>query len=101
MLDISRDRVPSMQTLYELIDLFAELKMNQLQLYTEHTFAYRDHREVWADWSPITAEQAMELDEYCRDNLAGFKVPKEVRFLDELPHNATGKIIKHMLPRED
>ncbi len=38
---------------------------------------------------------------HCRDNLAGFKVPKEVRFLDELPHNATGKIIKHMLPRED
>jgi fatty-acyl-CoA synthase len=26
-------------------------------------------------------------------------VPKEVRFLGELPHNATGKVLKHQLPR--
>ena len=36
---------------------------------------------------------------HCRDNLASFKVPAEVAFLDELPHNATGKVMKHMLPR--
>lgn len=38
--------------------------------------------------------------EHCRDRIARYKVPKEVRFLDELPHNATGKILKHELPRE-
>ena len=38
--------------------------------------------------------------EYCRDRIARFKVPKEVRFIDELPHNATGKILKHELPRD-
>ncbi len=37
---------------------------------------------------------------HCRDHLAKFKVPVEVRFLDDLPHNATGKIMKHKLPRE-
>ena len=37
---------------------------------------------------------------HCRDNLAKFKVPKSVRFMDELPHNATGKVTKHQLPRE-
>ena len=67
MLDISRDRVPTMETLFGLVDLLSEWKVNQLQLYTEHTFAYRDHREVWADWSPMTGEQVMELDAYCRD----------------------------------
>ena len=67
MLDISRDRVPAMETLYGLVDLLSEWKVNQLQLYTEHTFAYRNHREVWADWSPMTGEQVMELDAYCRD----------------------------------
>ena len=40
MLDISRDKVPTMATLFALVDLLAELKINQLQLYTEHTFAY-------------------------------------------------------------
>ena len=37
--------------------------------------------------------------EHCGTQLARFKVPKEVRFLDELPHNATGKVLKHQLPR--
>ena len=32
----------------------AEFKVNQFQLYIEHTFAYRDHRDVWKDASPMT-----------------------------------------------
>ena len=38
--------------------------------------------------------------DHCRDRIARYKVPKEVRFLDELPHNATGKVLKHELSRE-
>jgi len=34
---------------------------------------------------------------YVRDNLARFKVPREVVFLDELPRNATGKVVKREL----
>jgi hexosaminidase len=67
MLDISRDRVPTMETLTRLIDLWAELKLNQLQLYTEHTFAYPSHRVVWRDASPVTPGEAEELDRYCAD----------------------------------
>lgn len=37
--------------------------------------------------------------EHCRTLLARYKVPKEVRIVSELPHNATGKILKHQLPR--
>lgn len=40
MLDISRDKVPTMETLYQLVDMLAEFKVNQFQLYTQHTFAY-------------------------------------------------------------
>ena len=39
-----------------------------------------------------------DVIDYCRDNLARYKVPGRVIFLDELPHNATGKILKHLLP---
>jgi hexosaminidase len=66
MLDISRDRVPTMETLKRLIDLWGELKINQVQLYTEHTFAYPAHRVVWRDASPITPQEAEELDRTCR-----------------------------------
>jgi hexosaminidase len=67
MLDISRDKVPTMATLRALIDLLAEMKINQVQLYTEHTFAYSKHEEVWRDASPMTADEIRLLDQYCRE----------------------------------
>lgn len=66
MLDISRDKVPTMQTLFELVDTLAGLKINELQLYTEHTFAYRRHPVVWEHASPLTGEEILQLDVYCR-----------------------------------
>jgi hypothetical protein len=66
MLDISRDKVPTMETLYALVDLLSSWKVNQLQLYTEHTFKYQCHPEVWAKATPLFAEEVMDLDEYCR-----------------------------------
>ncbi len=68
MLDISRDRVPKMETLKKLVDLLSELKYNQLQLYMEHTFAYEGHEAVWKDYSPLTHEEVLELDEYCKEH---------------------------------
>ena len=67
MLDISRDKVPTMETLYHLVDLLAEWKINQLQLYTEHTFRYLAHPIVWEKADPMTGEQIMALDAYCRE----------------------------------
>ncbi|MEO0594686.1 MAG: family 20 glycosylhydrolase [Chloroflexota bacterium] len=67
MLDISRDRVPTMDTLYQLIDDLAHLKINHLQLYIEHTFAYPNHEQVWELASPITSEELLQLDRYCRE----------------------------------
>lgn len=67
MLDVSRDKVPSMDTLRRLINLLAGWKVNQFQLYTEHTFAYRNHPEVWAQASPLTGEDILDLDAYCRE----------------------------------
>jgi hypothetical protein len=67
MLDISRDKVPSMATLLNLVDTLASWKINQLQLYTEHTFAYQKHTKVWANASPITGQEILELDAYCKE----------------------------------
>lgn len=40
-----------------------------------------------------------ELIEHCKENLAPYKLPK-VAFVEELPKNTTGKIVKKELPRE-
>jgi fatty-acyl-CoA synthase len=38
-----------------------------------------------------------EIKDYVKSNLARYKVPREVEFLDELPRNATGKVLKREL----
>ncbi|MCX7916980.1 MAG: family 20 glycosylhydrolase [bacterium] len=67
MLDISRGKVPKMETLYDLIEKFSFWKINQLQLYTEHTFAYKGHEIVWKNSSPITPEEIKKIDEFCKE----------------------------------
>ncbi|WP_309399739.1 beta-N-acetylhexosaminidase [Cerasicoccus maritimus] len=67
MLDISRDRVPTMDHLFRLVDALASLRYNQLQLYTEHTFAYAGHETVWGAASPMTPDEIEALDAYCAD----------------------------------
>jgi fatty-acyl-CoA synthase len=37
------------------------------------------------------------LKKYVKNHLARFKVPRDVVFLDELPRNATGKVLKREL----
>ncbi len=67
MLDISRDRVPTMAHLDSLVETLAALKFNHLQLYTEHTFAYHGHEDVWRDASPIMPEELQRLDARCAE----------------------------------
>jgi fatty-acyl-CoA synthase len=42
-----------------------------------------------------------DLKAWVKENLARFKVPREIVFLDELPRNATGKILKRELAERD
>jgi hexosaminidase len=67
MLDISRDKVPTMNTILDLVDLLASWKINQLQLYNEHTFAYKNHPDAWSGASPFTSEDIFKLDAFCRE----------------------------------
>ncbi len=67
MLDISRGRVPNLRTLLHLVDLLAGFKINEFQLYTEHTFAYRNYRPIWNGWGPLTASEIRKLDSHCKD----------------------------------
>ncbi|MFT4518444.1 MAG: acyl-CoA synthetase (AMP-forming)/AMP-acid ligase II [Halioglobus sp.] len=38
-----------------------------------------------------------ELVEFCRDKIAGYKIPRQMELVDELPRNASGKILKKVL----
>ena len=38
-----------------------------------------------------------ELIQHCRENLTGYKVPKQVEFIKELPKSNVGKILRRQL----
>ena len=38
-----------------------------------------------------------EIINHCLKNLAKFKIPKSIEFIDALPRNATGKVLKRVL----
>ena len=68
MLDISRSKIPTLETILKLVDLFADLKINQLQLYMEgYPFAYESYPQVWKDTTPLTPEEIKFLDKYCKE----------------------------------
>ena len=64
MLDVSRGKVPTPETLHALVDLCVRLKLNVLMLYVEHTFRFRRHPKIGAGASPLEAEVLRELDAY-------------------------------------
>jgi malonyl-CoA/methylmalonyl-CoA synthetase len=48
--------------------------------------------------APETEIDTDELIAWCRGQLAAFKVPRTIHFVDVLPRNALGKVQKHLLP---
>lgn len=65
--DVTRGRIQTLENLKKLVDTLSFYKMNQLQLYVEHTYLFRDMTELWRDETPMTAEEVLELDQYCYD----------------------------------
>lgn len=47
---------------------------------------------------PGSSPAAESLSELVRNTLAGFKIPRDYRFVDALPRTPTGKLRKHLLP---
>lgn len=95
MHDISRFKVPTNETLCELVQLLASLKVNVLQLYTEHTFAFRRHPAIGRGCSPLTAEDILALDKLARQhhvelqaNLQSFGHMGHILSLEEYKHLA-------------
>ncbi|MCX6398186.1 MAG: acyl-CoA synthetase [Propionibacteriales bacterium] len=60
----------------------------------DEAFGKRLHAFVVRRGASLTEDG---VKDYVRDNLARFKVPREVTFLDELPRNPTGKVLKRQL----
>lgn len=67
-LDQTRGRVLKLEKLKKIVDLLARYKINEFQLYIEHTYLFRGFSEMWRDETPLTAQEIMELDTYCKEH---------------------------------
>ncbi|WP_026185121.1 FadD3 family acyl-CoA ligase [Salinispora pacifica] len=56
--------------------------------------------KVYLICRPGHSLSAAEVIEFCRSRLANYKVPRSVEVRSELPHNASGKILKYLLRAE-
>lgn len=63
--DVSRGRIPTLAELKRLADTCSFYKINQLQLYVEHSYLFEGFSETWREDTPLTAEEIMEFDAYC------------------------------------
>jgi hypothetical protein len=78
MLDISRDKVPTKETLMTIVQLIADLKYNHFELYIEgFSFAYPSFKNLWeGKETPVTGEEIQILDSFCRSHYIDF-VPNQ------------------------
>lgn len=93
MLDVSRGKVPTRETLFRLVDLLASLKYNHFQLYIEHTFLFSRHPEISAGSDPLTPDDILALDRFCRErhielvpNLQSFGHQRRLLSLPQYAH---------------
>ncbi len=76
MLDISRGRIPKMETILEFVDILADTKYNEFQLYMDNfCFKFPGFPEYTKDFDCLTPEDIQYLDQYCSD-----------RFIDLVPN---------------
>ncbi len=90
MLDVSRNRVPTLETLLHLIDVLASWKINQVQLYFEHVFSYPGHESVWEGCDPYTLDDLRVLAAYSKE-----------RFVDLVPNQNMLGHMERWLIHED
>jgi hypothetical protein len=63
--DVTRGRVPTLRSLKSLADTLAFYKVNHLQLYVEHAFAFSKIPELHEGKTPLTPSDIAELDAHC------------------------------------
>lgn len=66
--DITRGRIPTLDSLKKLVDNLAYHKINMLQLYVEHVFPFKEYDGIYQRTGYMTAEETKELDKYCQEN---------------------------------
>jgi hexosaminidase len=105
MLDISRHKVPTLDTLIELAAELSHYKLNVLQLYTEHTFQFPRHPKIGAGCGSLNSQDILKLDAFCRahhvelmPNMQSFGHARGILTIPEYQHLAETDLLWTLSP---
>ena len=77
--------------------LFRHPAVAQVQVFGVPDARYGEEVCAWVVLRPGQQLTGEELREFCRDQIAHYKVPRHVRFVDEIPMTVTGKAQKYLM----
>lgn len=87
--DVTRGKIPTLETLKELVDTMASFKMNSLQLYIEHTFEFEEYKSCREKLGYLTKDEIKELGRYCNS-----------KFIELIPSVSTFGHLYHLLSQD-
>lgn len=70
--DVTRGKVPTLESVKELIDMMAYYKLNSLQLYVEHTCELEEYSQLIESTGYLTNDEIRTIDAYCKENFIEF-----------------------------
>ena len=90
--DITRGKVPTIESMKQLIDDISYFKLNGLQFYVEHAFPFKEMYGTIDERNYLTPDEIVDLDNYCYEHFIDF-VPSlatcgHMYRMLELPQNA-------------
>ncbi len=77
--------------------LYTHPAIDEVQVFGVPDTKYGEQVAAWIRLKPGSALDADGVRDFCRDELAHFKVPRYVRFVDEFPMTVTGKVQKFIM----
>ena len=79
--------------------LFRHPKVQSVQVFGMPDQKYGEEVCAWIVLRPGEACTAEEIQAFCRDQIAHYKIPRHIRFVTEMPMTITGKVQKFMMRR--
>jgi fatty-acyl-CoA synthase len=77
--------------------LFRHPKVQSVQVFGVPDARYGEELCAWITPKPGTALTEQEVKDFCRDQIAHYKVPRYIRFVDEMPMTINGKVQKFVM----
>ncbi|GAA7770091.1 MAG: AMP-binding protein [Burkholderiaceae bacterium] len=77
--------------------LFRHPKVQSVQVFGVPDEKYGEEVCAWIVLKPGQSATDEEIRNYCRDQIAHYKIPRYIRFVDEMPMTITGKVQKFVM----